>query len=156
MLQRSENLPLPMPNQQEIVDVTASILRAVMGAKDLSPVEVAAKLKLDDCRVIKSLLEKKTAKPPAHIIAQIGATWGQEFIQPYAALFGCKVVPLHCDEVVNALPAITALAAKMASLIGDGRGINHQTLGGMLHELREVDGIVSALRAKASDLGMAA
>ncbi len=71
-------------------------------------------------------------------------------------LMGLKAVPRHREQAINALPALTALTAKLAAAIGNGSGITHQTLGGMLAELREADGIISTLRAQASDMGFAA
>lgn len=48
------------------------------------------------------------------------------------------------------------LAAKLAANVRDGGGLDHNGIAAILPELREVDGIISSLRARAADLGMAA
>lgn len=145
------------PTAQEIAAVVADIVRAVKADFRLTNMALAAALKLDSPNSVKNLEEEKIAKVPASLISNIRCEYGIEYIQPYMALFGCRAVPMHCEEAVDALPALTALAAKMAASIHNGRHeIDHTALAAMLPELRKVDGVISALRARAGDLGMIA
>ena len=152
---RSNSLGLSAPTSQEIADVAADIVRAVRNDFSLTEGQLADKLEVSP-NTIGNLQDKATQKVPAGVIASIGALYGAQYIQPYMALFGCKAVNLHREEAINALPALTALVAKVAANIRDGGALDHQALAAMLPELREADGVIATLRARASDLGLPA
>lgn len=156
MPDKSRNsLGLLAPTSQEIADVVSDIIRAVRGDFNLTEGQMAEKLDVS-ANTIGNLQDKTTQKVPAGVIAAIGALYGAQYIQPYMGLFGCKAVNLQREEAINALPALTALTAKIAAHARDGGQIDHQALAAMLPELREVDGVITTLRARASELGLGA
>lgn len=106
---------------------------------------------------VQRLEDMQTKKVPASFITAIGAAFGEQYIQPYMALFGCRAVPQHCEEVINAVPAVAQFMAKLASAsINGGAKINHQALADIMPSLRDVDAIVSSLRAMAAAQGITA
>jgi hypothetical protein len=153
-----QNYLFPVPGWTEIAKAARSSIRAVKADHpDVENIHLAALIDADSAKTIERLERMETKKVPASLFTAIGAAFGAQYVQPYMELFGCKAVPLHCQEAVNALPALTALTAKMAAALTEGRAeLDHIALGGMLHELREVDGVVSKLRSRALELGMSA
>lgn len=156
MSDRQKNL-FDAPTTGEIAKVCAQIIRAVKADNpDVSNAILAKAIGAKDVGVVERLENAETQKVPASLISTIGSTYGPEYIQPYMALMGLKAAHAGVRDAVNALPAVTALAAKLALYAKDGAAIDHVALAGMLHELRDVDAVVSRLRNRASDLGMAA
>ena len=153
---RQKNM-FDMPSSGKIADVAARIIRAVKADHpEVSNKTLARLIDANDADVITRLENAETKKVPASLIIAIGGKYGDEYIQPYLDLMGLKAVKSHREEAVNALPALTALAAKLAANVRDGGGLDHNGIAAILPELREVDGIISSLRARAADLGMAA
>lgn len=148
----------PIPDAGEIALTAKQIICAIKADHpDVSDEYLAKLIGGKDKGSIERLERLETKKVPATVFSNLAAKYGTEYIQPYMSLFGHKAVPQHCEEAVNALPALTSLAAKIAASLTDGRTeINHQALAGMLHELRDVDAVVVNLRARASELGLAA
>lgn len=147
----------PIPSAGEIAEVAAQTIRAVKADfPDVTNQLLAAMIGAKESGAIERLENKETKKVPASLFSAIAARYGEKYIQNYMQLVGLKAVPSHCDEAVNALPALAALVSKLACAASDGKGINHTALAGMLTELRAADGVISTLRARASDLGMAA
>jgi hypothetical protein len=151
-----QNCFLDAPDIAKIQQAARDIILAVKRDKGLTEGDLARLLDVDR-DTVRRLENLETKKVPASLISTIGAVYGGSYIEPYMRLFGHKAVPASCEEAVNILPALTALAAKVAAAAKDGRvGLNHQALAGMMLELCEVDGIVTKLRARASGMGIAA
>lgn len=147
---------LDCPTAGKIAEVVADIIAAVKrDHPGTGNAQLAVKLSVSK-DTIDRLEDLTTGKVPASVISGISAKYGVAYIQPYMQLFGCKAVPVHQEEAINALPALAALLHKLAANARDGGGLDHQGLAAILPELREADGIISALRARASDLGLAA
>jgi hypothetical protein len=146
-----------MPSGSKIADVVASIIRAVKADRpEVTNKSLAYLIDAHDADVISRLENAETKKVPASLIVAIGGQYGDKYIQPYLDLMGLKAVKSHHEDAINALPALTALAAKIAANIRDGGGLDHQGLAAILPELREADGVISTLRARASEMGMSA
>lgn len=144
------------PTTGEIAKVCAQIIRSVKADNPgLTNAMIAKAIGSKDEGVVTRLENAETQKVPASLISAIGHEFGAQYIQPYMALMGLKAVPASVQVAVNALAAVTALAAKLAATARGGE-FDHQAIGGMLSELRDVDAAVSSLRARASELGMAA
>jgi hypothetical protein len=71
-------------------------------------------------------------------------------------LMGYKAVPVHCAVAVNAMPALTALVAKLAVHVRAGDRLDHTGFASILSELRDADGVISSLRSMALQMGFAA
>ncbi len=144
------------PTSAEIQKVARQIILAVKAGEGATNMQLAALIGADDAGTIQRLEEMRTAKVPASLFTAIGAQYGDTYIQPYMGLMGLKAVPQTCTDAINALPAVTALAAKLALAANGKTGPDHVALGGMLQELRDVDAVISHLRARAADMGMSA
>lgn len=152
----TQNRLFDVPTGGEIAAVVREIILAVKTDRGVSTKDLARLFGVSK-DTVERLEDMTTEKVPASVITAIGAKFGEAYIQPYFALFGCKAIKLHCQEAVNALPALTSLSAKIAAaMIGGKADLDHIALADMLGELRDVDAVVSKLRARASDLGMAA
>lgn len=152
---KRQNRLFDVPDQAEIQKAARDIILSVKLDTGVTNKDLARLLGVN-VDTVDRLECMETNKVPASLISTVAAKFGGQYIQPYMALFGHKAVPASCDEAVNALPAVTALAAKIASFAKDGVGFNHQALAAMASDLRDVDGIVSALRARAATMGIAA
>jgi len=143
----------PAPTWTEIAAAAKASIRAVKndfpGVEDI---HLAALIGADSAKTIARLEAMETKKVPASLFAAIGRVYGEQYVKAYRDLMTSP----EGREAVNALPAVTALAAKLAAAARDGGAIDHQALAGMLHELRDVDAVVAKLRARASELGLAA
>ncbi|MFN3424870.1 MAG: hypothetical protein ACK40C_09225 [Novosphingobium meiothermophilum] len=145
-----------VPPAGKIAEAARAIILAVKRDHVVTNAQIGALFDAS-ADTVQRLEDMETKKVPASFITAIGAAFGEQYIQPYMALFGCRAVPQHCAEVINAVPAVTAFAAKLAAAsINGGSRINHQALADIMPSLRDVDAIVSSLRAMASDLGIAA
>lgn len=145
-----------IPTSGKIAEAVRGIILAVKRDHVVTNAQIGALFGVSG-DTVQRLEEMETKKVPASFITAIGAAFGEQYIQPYMALFGCRAVPQHCEEVINAVPAATAFAAKLAAAsINGGAKINHQALTDLMPNLRDVDAIVSSLRAMAADLGIAA
>ncbi len=146
----------PIPTAGEIALAAKTTIEAVRADKGLGDKEFANLIGQKDEGVIERLVRLETKKVPASLFSAVAAAYGDSYIQGYMQLMGLKAVPRNQEQAINALPALTALAAKLAAAATATGGINHQSLAGMLSELRDADGVISTLRARAADLGMAA
>lgn len=151
---RQKNL-FPFPSRTEISKAATLAITALRADHPEVDDEVLANLIGSKCaKTVARIVKGETDKVPATLFAVIGRKFGRQYISYYLDLIE---IPQACNEAVNALPALTSLTAKVAAAMTEGRkNINHQALAGMLSELRDVDAVVSQLRARASDLGMAA
>jgi len=156
MSNRQKNL-LDLPTTGKIAEVAADIIRAVKADnRGLTNAQLAVMIGAKDADVITRMENAETAKVPASLITAIGWAYGSEYIQPYMGLMGFKAVPIHCDRAIKAMPALTALVAKLAVHIRDGGGLDHVGIAAILPELREADGVIGALRSAALEMGYAA
>lgn len=145
-----------IPTSGKIAEAVRAIIIAVKRDNVVTNAQLGALFGVSS-DTVQRLEDMETKKVPASFITSIGAAFGEQYIQPYMALFGCRAVPQHCVEVINAVPAVTAFAAKLAAAsINGGARINHHALADIMPSLRDVDAIVSSLRAMASDMGIAA
>lgn len=145
-----------IPTSGKIAEAARAIILAVKRDHVVTNAQIGA-LFDSSADTVQRLEDMQTKKVPASFITAIGAAFGEQYIQPYMALFGCRAVPQHCEEVINAVPAVTAFAAKLAAAsINGGAKINHQALADIMPSLRDVDAIVSSLRAMAAAQGITA
>lgn len=152
-MQSQQKYLFPAPTWTEIAKAAREAIRAVKADfPDVEDIHLAALIGADSTTPIKKLEKMETQKVPASLFAGIGRVYGEQYVKTYRDL----MMPCRNEEAINALPAITALAAKLAASAREGRDIDHQALGTMLTELRDVDAVVSRLRAKASEWGMTA
>lgn len=139
------------PTWTEIAKAAREAIRAVKADfPEVEDIDIAKLIGADSITPVRKLEKMETQKVPASLFAAIGRIYGEQYVKSYRDL----MMPRSNDEAVNALPAVTALAAKLAAHARDGGDIDHQALAAMLTELREVDSVVSKLRARASELGM--
>ncbi|NML93778.1 hypothetical protein [Novosphingobium olei] len=153
---KGQNSLFGVPETAEIQKAARSIILAVKRDEGVTSKDLARLLDVT-VDTVERLEGMETKKVPASLISSVAAKFGGEYIQPYMALFGHKAIRAQCEEAVNILPALTALVAKIAAAApGGGAQLNHQTMAAIATELREVDGIVTALRARAADMGVVA
>jgi hypothetical protein len=150
-----QNSLFDAPSAGKIAEVVRDIVRAVKA--DHAPLnnsQLGVAIGGVSADTIDRLEGGMTAKVPASVISGIAARFGSQYVQPYFELFGCRAVPMASVELVEALPAVTALAAKMAAVAAEG--LNHKTVATFLKELRDADAAIAGLRASASNWGLAA
>ena len=141
------------PEWTEIAKAAREAIRAVKADfPEVEDIHLAALIHADCAKTIERLERMETKKVPASLFAGIGRVYGAQYIKTYRDL----MMAPESREAINALPAITALAAKLAAAVQSGGGVNHTALPGMMSDLRQVAGIVAALQTRASDLGIAA
>lgn len=147
----------PVPTAGEIAKAASQAIYAVKADHGVTDIQMAALIDAKDIGVIARLEKQETKKVPASLFSAIAAAYGPEYVKAYTDLMGVDAVPKHCEEAINALPKVTALAAKLAAAMTNGREkLDHVALAGMLADLRAVDGVVSALRSRAHEMGLAA
>ena len=145
------------PSAGKIAEVVADIIEAVKrDHKPLNNAQLGAKIGGVSQDTIDRLDGGETAKVPASIIAGIAARYGFTYVQPYLELFGCRAIPLACDEAINALPAATTFAAKLAEAVNGRAEMSHQALADIMPTVRAVEAVTAMLRARASAMGIAA
>src|SRR5690606_6226255 len=91
----------------------------------------------------------------AATIAKIGHKFGVEYLDPYAALYGARNVPIDAEEA-DALPSLTGavhrLAVARSPSSPGGVKETHTELLDMLPELRAAQKALNALICKAERL----
>lgn len=117
---------------------------------DVDEIDIAKLIGAESTTPVKKLLKMETQKVPASLFAGISRKYGEQYVRAYREL----MMQPTTREAINALPSVTALAAKLAASAKTGGGVDHQALAGMQAELREVEAVVSALRARSTELGV--
>lgn len=150
-----QNSLFDAPSAGKIAEVVRDIIRAVkLDNGPLNNAQLGVVIGGVSSDTIDRLEGGMTAKVPASVISGIAAKFGPQYVQPYFELFGCRAVPIAAIDIVEALPAVTALAAKLAAIAADG--INHRTIATFLPELRAADAAITGLRAAGAKMGLAA
>jgi len=142
----------PAPTWTEIAKAAREAIRAVKA--DFPAVEdihLAALIDAKDAKTIDRLERMETKKVPASLFAGISRTYGEQYVRAYREL----MMQPTTREAINALPSVTALAAKLAASAKAGGGVDHNALAGMQAELREVEAVVAFLRSKSTQHGIA-
>lgn len=145
------------PSAGKIAEVVAKIIEAVKrDHRPLNNKQLGVKIGGVSADTIDRLEGGETHKVPASVISGIGAKYGFVYVQPYLELFGCRAIPLVCDEAINALPAATMFAAKLAEAANGRTQMSRQALADMMPTVRAVETVTAMLRARASAMGIAA
>jgi transcriptional regulator with XRE-family HTH domain len=143
-------LPMPMPTQKSLRAAVAQIIRRVQLEKHLTDEELADELGISIGTVRNARNEQ--ADLNATTIARIGAKFGGEVLDPYAALYGARNVPIEVSDL-DALPSLTGSVHRLAvaQSVGSegGAQITHTELLAMMPEIRAAQAALNALVARA-------
>lgn len=143
-------LPMALPTQKLLRQAVAKIIRRVQLDQELTDDDLADALGCSVGTVRNARNEH--ADLNAATIAKIGAKFGAEVLDPYAALYGARNVPLEAEDA-DALPSLTGAVHRLAraqSPSGPGGvAVLHSELLEMLPELREAQKAISALIVRA-------
>lgn len=141
----------PAPDWTEIAKAAREAIRAVKADfPEVKDIHLAALIDADSAKTIHRLEDMETRKVPASLFTAIANTYGKQYVRAYDALLS----PAESRTAINALPAICAIAAKLATTAHAGV-VDHISLAGMQQELREAEAVIAALRARSSELGVA-
>src|SRR5690242_14019581 len=121
----------PAPEWTEIAEAAKQAIRAVKADfPSVTDIQLAALIDATSAKTIERLEKMETKKVPASLFTAIGKVYGKQYITRYLDLMEMEG---PCEEAVNILPALTALAAKVAEAMATGRKtIDHRSLAGML------------------------
>ena len=151
-----QNYSFDLPDAGKIAAAVREIIVAVKRDNIISNAQLADKFGVSKDTVDR-LETMQTQKVPASIVYVIGRDFGEQYIQPYMELFGCRAVKQAQSEIIDALPTATTFAAKLARAAAGGRSdIDHNALADMMPTIRAIDALTSKLRARATELGIAA
>ena len=143
-------LPTPMPTQKSLRCAVAQIIRRVQLEKHLTDEELADELGISIGTVRNARNEQ--ADLNATTIARIGAKFGAEALDPYAALYGARNVPIEASDI-DALPSLTGsvhrLAVAQSPDSDGGEWITHTELLAMMPEIRAAQAALNALVVRA-------
>lgn len=143
----------PAPTWTEIAKAAREAIRAVKADYPLvEDIHLAALIDAGSAKTITRLERMETRKVPASLFTAIAHTYGEQYVRAYRELLS----PPESRQAINALPAICALSAKLAAAAREGGAIDHQSLAKMQHELREAEAVIASLRARSTELGIAA
>lgn len=146
-------LPMAMPTQKSLRAAVAKIIRSVQADHDLTDEELADEVGISVGTVRNARNEVTDLN--AASIARIGARWGAERLDPYAALYGARNVPLTTSDE-DALPSMTAavhrLAVAQSTASPGGKSITHCELAEMIPDLRAAQAAINALIVRAERL----
>jgi len=143
-------LPMALPTQKLLRQAVAKIIRRVQLEHALTDDDLADAIGCSVGTVRNARNEQ--ADLNAATIAKIGAKFGAETLDPYAALYGARNVPLDAKEA-DALPSLTGavhrLAVAQSPSSKGGAAVLHDELLDMLPELREAQKAINALICRA-------
>lgn len=143
-------LPIPMPTQSSLRSAVAGIIRGIQLDCGLTDEQMADEIGVSAGTVGNARNEK--ADLNAATIARIGHRYGVERLDPYAALYGARNVPLTVEEA-DALPSLTGavhrLAIAQSPTSKGGPAVLHDELLVMLPVLREAQKAINALICRA-------
>lgn len=153
MLSNKVLLPMALPTQKALREAVATIMRRVQLEHDLTDDDLADELKISVGTVRNA--RNKTCDLNAGTIARIGARFGVEVLDPYAALYGARNVPLDAQDA-DALPSLSGavhrLAVAQSPASPGGPKLLHDELLDMLPELRGAQKAINALICRAERL----
>jgi transcriptional regulator with XRE-family HTH domain len=143
-------LPIPLPTQSSLRRAVAGIIRGVQLDLDLTDEEMADEIGVSAGTIGNARNEK--ADLNAATIARIGHRYGVERLDPYAALYGARNVPIQAEDA-DALPSLSGavhrLAVAQSPASPGGAAVNHTELLDMLPELRAAQQALNALICRA-------
>lgn len=141
---------LALPTQKALRTAVAKIIRRVQLDAHLTDEELADELCISIGTVRNARNEQTDLN--ATTIARIGAKFGAEVLDPYAALYGARNVPIEVEEV-DALPSLTGavhrLAVAQTPSSPGGTKLHHTELLDMLPDLRAAQAAINALLVRA-------
>lgn len=139
-------LPMPMPTHKALRAAVAKIVRRIQADHDLTDEDFAASVGISEGTVANARKDRTDLN--AATIAMIGAKFGVEALDPYAALYGARNVPLEADNA-DAMPSLTGavhrLAVAQSPSSKGGQSVTHCELLAMLPELRAAQASLNAL-----------
>lgn len=139
-------LPLALPTQKALRAAVAKIIRRVQHENGLTDEAFADEI---GCSVgtVRNARNELTDLN-AVTITRIGAKFGAETLDPYAALYGARNVPLDAEDT-DALPSLTAavhrLAVAQSPASPGGHSVLHTELLDMLPDLLAAQRAINAL-----------
>lgn len=146
-------LPIALPTQAALRDAVSKIVRRVQLEEDLTDDELARALTISVGTVRNA--RNKACDLNAATIAIIGAQFGAEVLDPYAALYGARNVPLDAVDA-DALPSVAAavhrIAVAQSPASPGGAAITHTELLDMLPDLRAAVRGLNALICRAEQI----
>lgn len=146
-------LPIALPTQSSLRRAVAGIIRAVQLDHKLTDEEMADAIGVSAGTIANARNEKSDLN--AATIARIGHRYGAERLDPYAALYGARNVPLDAQDA-DALPSLSGavhrLAVAQSPASKGGASLVHDELLDMLPELREAQRAINALICRAERL----
>lgn len=157
-LQRSNVLLFDhLPTRNLLRAAMAKIIRSIQSEHGETDEATADKL----CVSVGTIANVRNERTDlnAVTIARIGAIYGEQVLDPYAALYGARNVPIDADKTVS-LHAITGAVHKLALATApeseSGPSVSHNELADMLPDLRGALRVINGLLARADKLGIAA
>lgn len=142
-------LPMRLPTQKALRAAVATIIRRVQADHDLTDTDFADAIGCSVGTVRNARNEQ--ADLNSLTMARIGAVYGQEYVDPYAALYGARNVPLEARDT-DALPSLSASVHKLAVAQSPsspgGQAITHTELLDLMPDLRAALRAINALIAQ--------
>jgi hypothetical protein len=143
-------LPLALPTQSSLRRAVAGIIRSVQLDHGLTDEEMADAIGCSSGTIGNARNEKSDLN--ATTMARIGHRYGVERLDPYAALYGARNVPIEAADD-DALPSLTGavhrLAVAQSPASPGGPQVLHDELLSMLPELRDAQKAINALICRA-------
>ena len=143
-------LPLSMPTQSSLRRAVAGIIRSVQLDHTLTDEEMADEIGCSAGTIGNARNEKSDLN--AATLARIGHRYGVERLDPYAALYGARNVPIQAEDA-DALPslagAVHRLAVAQSPTSPGGPTLIHTELLDMLPDLRAAQVAINALICRA-------
>ena len=150
MASNNAMLPMPCPTQKFLRQAVAKIMRRVSLEHDLTDEQLADELGISVGTVRNA--RNELADLNAATIAKIGHKFGAEVLDPYAALYGARNVPLDAADT-DALPslagAVHRLAVAQSPTSRGGTTLLHIELLDMLPDLQAAHKAINALICRA-------
>ena len=143
-------LPMPMPTHKALRAAVAKIVRRIQADHDLTDEDFAAMVGISEGTVANARKERTDIN--AATIAMIGAKFGVEALDPYAALYGARNVLLDVADT-DAMPSLTGavhrLAVAQSPSSKGGQSVTHCELLDMLPDLRSAQAAINSLIVRA-------
>lgn len=143
-------LPIALPTQSSLRRAVAEIIRGVQLDRKLTDEEMADEIGVSAGTVSNARNEKSDLN--AATIARIGHRYGVERLDPYAALYGARNVPIDAEDK-DALPSLSGSVHRLAVAKSPdspgGDKVTHCELLDMLPDLRAAQRAINALICRA-------
>lgn len=141
---------MAMPTQKSLRAAVARIIRSIQLEHHLTDDALADEVGISVGTVRNA--RNEMADLNANTLAKIGARFGAEALDPYAALYGARNVPLDARDV-DALPSLSGavhrLAVAQSPSSPGGAAMLHRELLDMLPDLRAAQSAINALICRA-------